>query len=101
MTPSALLLAKRAECYLKLKQPNAAIRDADKALELNVDSAAAFKARGKAHRLLGDWEKAAADLGTGLRIDYDEAADAVLKAVLPKAHVVAARRAAHRAEGTA
>ena len=42
--PSALTFAKRAECYLKLKQPNAAIRDADAALALNADSAKAYKA---------------------------------------------------------
>lgn len=50
MMPSALLYAKRAECYLKLKKPNAAIRDCDAALGLNPDSAKAFKARGVAHR---------------------------------------------------
>ena len=48
--PSALLYAKRAECYIKLKKPNAAIRDCDAALLLNPDSAKAFKCRGVAHR---------------------------------------------------
>lgn len=101
MTPSALLLAKRAECYLKLKQPNAAIRDADKALELNVDSAAAFKARGKAHRLLGNWEQAAVDLGQGQRIDFDEDCAMVLNVVTEKAAVVKKRRLAAAAEAAA
>ena len=92
MTPSALLLAKRAECYLKLKKPNAAIKDADKALELNADSAAAYKARGKAHRLLGHWESAAVDLGQGLRIDFDEVSQEVLNLVTEKAGIVKKRR---------
>jgi suppressor of tumorigenicity protein 13 len=60
--PSALTFSKRAECYLRLKKPNAAIRDADAALKLNADSAKAFIVRGKAHRLLGQWEAAAVDL---------------------------------------
>ena len=33
LMPSALTYAKRAECYLKLKKPNAAVRDCDKALD--------------------------------------------------------------------
>jgi suppressor of tumorigenicity protein 13 len=92
VTPSALLLAKRAECYLRLKKPNAAIKDAEKALELNADSAAAFKARGKAQRLLGNWESAAVDLGQGLRIDFDETSQEVLNLVAEKAGIVKKRR---------
>jgi tetratricopeptide (TPR) repeat protein len=90
--PSALTYAKRAECFLKLRQPNAAIKDADAALALNPDSAKGFKARGAAQRLLGNWEAAAKDLGQGLNIDFDEASDATLKVVLEKAAVVRKRR---------
>lgn len=39
--PSPLLYAKRAEMYLKLRKPNAAKRDCDRALEANPDSAKA------------------------------------------------------------
>jgi tetratricopeptide (TPR) repeat protein len=90
--PSALTYAKRAECFLKLRQLNAAIMDANAALALNPDSAKGFKARGTAQRLLGNWEAAAKDLGQGLNIDFDEASDATLKVVLEKAAVVRKRR---------
>ncbi len=36
--------------YIKLKKPNAAIRDCDKAITMNPDSAQPYKWRGKAHR---------------------------------------------------
>jgi tetratricopeptide (TPR) repeat protein len=90
--PSALLYAKRAECFLKLKRPNAAIKDADAALAFNPDSAKALKARGTAHRLLGGWEAAAADLGAAQSIDFSEEVVAPLKLVLDKAAVVRKRR---------
>ena len=47
---SAAVYAKRGTCYLKLKRPNACIRDCDRAVKLNPDSAAAHKFRGRAHR---------------------------------------------------
>ena len=36
--------------YVKLQKPNAAIRDCDKAIQINPDSAQAYRQRGKAHR---------------------------------------------------
>lgn len=48
---SALMFAKRANCYLNLNKPNACIRDCDRAIELNADSAPAHKYRGRANRL--------------------------------------------------
>ena len=48
---SALMFAKRANCYLNLNKPNACIRDCDRAIELNSDSAPAHKYRGRANRL--------------------------------------------------
>ena len=48
--PSPLVYAKRAECFLKLKKPNAAVRDCEKALESNPDSAKALRIRGSALR---------------------------------------------------
>ncbi len=47
---SALMFAKRANCYIHLQKPNACIRDCDRALEINPDSAAARKYRGRANR---------------------------------------------------
>ena len=90
--PSALTYAKRAECFLKLRKPNAAIKDADAALALNPDSAKGLKARGLAHRLLGNWEAAAKDLGAAQSIDFSEDAVAPLKLVVDKAATVRKRR---------
>lgn len=83
--PSANLLATRGTCFLKMKKPLAAIRDATRALEHNADSAKAYKLRGKAHCLLGDWKEAVKDLGTGQNIDYDEDSYELQKKA--KAHV--------------
>jgi len=83
---SSPLYAKRASLYLKQMKPNAAIRDCNRAILLNPDSPAAYKWRGKANRLLGDWEAAAKDLETACKIDYDEDASDELKQVKPKAN---------------
>ncbi len=47
---TAMPFVKRGCCYLKLKKPNACIRDCDRAVELNPDNAAAHKFRGRAYR---------------------------------------------------
>lgn len=70
--------------YIKQKKPNAAIRDCDRAIKLNPDSAQGYKWRGKAHRLLGNWESAAHDLQTACKLDYDDTAYEMLKEVEPK-----------------
>uniref|UniRef100_A0A3B4B0B1 Hsp70-interacting protein N-terminal domain-containing protein n=1 Tax=Periophthalmus magnuspinnatus TaxID=409849 RepID=A0A3B4B0B1_9GOBI len=80
----AILYAKRASVYIKMEKPNAAIRDCDRAIKINPDSAQPYKWRGKAHRLLGHWEEAAKDLATACKLDYDEDASALLKEVQPK-----------------
>lgn len=86
LNPSAALLyAKRSQAYLSLKKPNACIRDCDRAIELNPDSAAAHKFRGRAHQLLGNWEKAATDLRLACQFDFDEQADEWLREVTPNA----------------
>ncbi|XP_035036370.2 hsc70-interacting protein [Hippoglossus stenolepis] len=82
----AILYAKRASVYIKMQKPNAAIRDCDRAISINPDSAQPYKWRGKAHRLLGHWEEAARDLATACKLDYDEDASAMLKEVQPKAN---------------
>eukprot|EP01084_Bolivina_argentea_P105988 189801_1 len=66
-----MLFTARAQCFLKLKKPLSCIQDCDRALELNPDSAKAFKLRGKAYRHLGEWEKAAKSINEGQKIDYD------------------------------
>ena len=48
----AILYAKRASVFIKLQKPNAAIRDCDRAIEINPDSAQPYKWQGKAQGLL-------------------------------------------------
>ncbi|KAL7673633.1 hypothetical protein ACOME3_008486 [Neoechinorhynchus agilis] len=69
---SAVLFAKRAQFLVQLKRPLAAIRDCSRALELNENSAAALKWRGRSHRLLGQWAEAYADFCKAQRIDFDD-----------------------------
>jgi suppressor of tumorigenicity protein 13 len=89
---SAAYYAKRATCYLRLEKPNACIRDCDRAIELNPDNALAYKTRGRANRLLGQWENAAHDLATACTIDYDDDANEWLKEVQPNARKIAEHR---------
>ncbi|KAK3041059.1 hypothetical protein RJ639_026856 [Escallonia herrerae] len=74
--------------YIKMKKPNAAIRDANAALEINLDSAKGYKTRGMALAMLGRWEEAAKDLHLASKLDYDEEISAVLKKVEPNAHKI-------------
>uniref|UniRef100_A0A2K6B2P6 Hsp70-interacting protein N-terminal domain-containing protein n=1 Tax=Macaca nemestrina TaxID=9545 RepID=A0A2K6B2P6_MACNE len=90
--PLAILYAKRASVFVKLQKPNAAIRDCDRAIEINPDSAQPCKWRGKAHRLLGHWEEGAHHLALGCKLDYDEDAGAMLKEVQPRAEKIAEHR---------
>lgn len=88
----AILYAKRASVYIQMQKPNAAIRDCNRAIQINADSAQAYKWRGKAHQLLGHWVQAARDLGTACNLDYDEAASAFLREVQPKANKILEHR---------
>lgn len=88
----AIMYAKRASVYIQMQKPNAAIRDCNRAISINPDSAQPYKWRGKAHRLLGHWEEAAKDLATACKLDYDEDASALLKEVQPKANKIIEHR---------
>uniref|UniRef100_A0A3B3RHB7 ST13 Hsp70 interacting protein n=1 Tax=Paramormyrops kingsleyae TaxID=1676925 RepID=A0A3B3RHB7_9TELE len=88
----AILYAKRASVYIQMQKPNAAVRDCNRAISINPDSAQPYKWRGKAHRLLGHWEEAAKDLAMACKLDYDEEASALLKEVQPKANRIAEHR---------
>ncbi|KAL1791685.1 hsc70-interacting protein [Sigmodon hispidus] len=83
--PLAILYAKRASVFVKLQKPNAAIRDCDRAIEINPGSAQPYQFQGKAHRLLGHLEEVANDFALGWKLGYDEDASAMLKKVLPQA----------------
>nr|VZI49046.1 unnamed protein product [Spirometra erinaceieuropaei] len=80
----SMCFAKRAACYVKLRRPKAAIRDCDKAISLNPDTAPAYKWRGLANKLLGHWESAYLDLQTSLKLDYTDDANAAIKELEPK-----------------
>ena len=56
-------------------------QDCSRAIQLNPDNAAAYKWRGRAQRLLGNFAEAAKDLSTACKIDFDEQADEWLKEV--------------------
>ncbi|VDK51623.1 unnamed protein product [Dibothriocephalus latus] len=83
----SMCYAKRAACYVKLQRPKAAIRDCDKAISMNPDSALAYKWRGFANKLLGNWESAYMDLQTSLKLDYTDDANAAIKELEPNVSV--------------
>ncbi|KAI4302544.1 hypothetical protein MLD38_038273 [Melastoma candidum] len=89
---SAILYATRANAFVKLKKPYAAIRDADAALQINPDSAKGYKARGMARAMLGKWEDAASDLHLASNLDYDEEIGGVLKKVEHNSHKIEEHR---------
>uniref|UniRef100_A0A8C4WW24 ST13 Hsp70 interacting protein n=1 Tax=Eptatretus burgeri TaxID=7764 RepID=A0A8C4WW24_EPTBU len=89
---SAILYAKRASICIKLQKPNAAIRDCDRAININPDSAQSYKWRGIAHRLLGHWEEAGKDLSIACRLDFDDESSKVLKEIQPKVQRIAEHR---------
>jgi len=69
---TAMMYAKRAEMLLKLKRPCASIADCDAAIEINPDSAKAFRMRGKAYRKIGKWVEAHKDLSVAQQLDFDD-----------------------------
>ncbi|KRZ16222.1 Hsc70-interacting protein [Trichinella zimbabwensis] len=69
---STLLYGRRAGVLLNLKKPMTAIRDCNKAINLNPNAAIAYKYRGKANRMLGRWEDAYYDLCNASNLDYNE-----------------------------
>ncbi|CAK8579775.1 unnamed protein product [Lathyrus sativus] len=83
---SAILYATRASVFIKLKKPNAAIRDADAALKINPDSGKGYKIRGLSRAMLGLWKEALSDLHVASKIDYDEEIGVALKKVEPNVH---------------
>jgi suppressor of tumorigenicity protein 13 len=79
------LYAFRAEYLVAQKKPNAAIRDANRALELNPDSSRALKTRGKAKRYLGKYLEAFYDLSQGNSLDWDESTPELIKEISERA----------------
>lgn len=89
---SSILYATRASVFIKLKKPNAAIRDSDTALKINPDSAKGYKIRGLSRAMLGLWTEALTDLHVASKIDYDEEIAMALKKVEPNAHKIEEHR---------
>lgn len=85
---SAILYATRANVFVKMNKPNAAICDANASLQINSDSAKGYKARGMARALLGQWAEAASDLHVASKLDFDEEIGLVLKKVEPNARKI-------------
>ncbi|VDP45583.1 unnamed protein product [Soboliphyme baturini] len=62
-------------------RPRAASLDCDKAVKINPDSALPYKFRGRAHRLLGNYEESFRDLSTACKLDYDDECNEWMKEV--------------------
>lgn len=82
---SALLYSRRAALLVKLGRPRAVINDCTAALEVNPDSAKAFKMRARANVKLELWEQANIDFQTGLKIDFDDETEEEAKVAAEKA----------------
>ncbi|PHT26178.1 TPR repeat-containing thioredoxin TDX [Capsicum baccatum] len=85
---SAIICVLTATVCIKMKKPNAAIQDANAALEINPDLAKGYKSRGVARAMLGLWGDAARDLHIASKLDFDEEISAVLKKVEPNARKI-------------
>lgn len=82
---SAVLFAKRGQAYLEKDFPNACISDCTRSIELNANLAVAYKFRGRAYSVIGEWEKAAKDLRLACDMKFDTQIDIWLKVVEPNA----------------
>ncbi|KAG5490525.1 hypothetical protein JKF63_00645 [Porcisia hertigi] len=78
---SAMYWGLRSQYYLELNKPNAALHDANKALELNPQNVRALRVRGTVRRHLGHWEDSLKDLSAAQAIDYDATTTETLKYV--------------------
>lgn len=52
MTMTVISCPLCVSVYIQMQKPNAAIRDCDRAISINPDSAQPYKWRGKAHRYI-------------------------------------------------
>jgi len=89
---SAITLANRADCLLKMRRPLAALSDCNEALKINPDSAKAMRCRGIVERHLGQWEAANTDLAAAQRIDFNPDAEEMRTFVNKKAVVIIAEQ---------
>lgn len=93
---SALTLANRAECLLKIRRPLAALSDCDEALKLNPDSAKALRCRGTVCRHMGRWEEANKNLAAAQAIDFMPELEELRNFVNAKAAAIEAEKVISR-----
>jgi len=82
---SASLYSKRAQILIMMSKPKAAIKDCDKAISINKDTAPPYKWRGRAYRKLGDYLQAYQNFQSSNKLDYDDSVHDWLKEVTPNA----------------
>ena len=70
----ALSFGLRAECYLRLYDTEAALKDLDKAIELDPEYGWAYYTRGNIYLDQGDYKKAEEDLAKAADLAYEEEA---------------------------
>ncbi|EPY52636.1 DNAJ/TPR domain-containing protein DNAJC7 family protein [Schizosaccharomyces cryophilus OY26] len=66
---NAKLYMNRATVLLKLKKPEEALNDSNKALEIDSGYVKGFKTRAKAHEALEQWEDAVRDIQSAIDLD--------------------------------
>jgi len=88
----AVLYAGRGEAFLAQQKPNAALRDGNRAVEFNPNSARAQKVRGKALRYLGHYDDAFVALSQGNTTDWDQDTENLIKSLKPRAEKLAQRK---------
>ena len=64
---------RRGLCYAKSGNHEQAVKDFDKAIELNPKYAVAFINRGTSYEMLGNHEQSIKDIQTAARIGHQEA----------------------------
>jgi len=90
---AGILYASRAQLLLEMKKPNAAIRDCNTAIKIAPDSAKGYKIRGRANRLLGNYEAALRDYQQGQKLDFDDNTKKLEAEIKPRADKIIAKRA--------
>eukprot|EP00927_Polykrikos_kofoidii_P063794 TRINITY_DN5869_c0_g1_i1.p1 TRINITY_DN5869_c0_g1~~TRINITY_DN5869_c0_g1_i1.p1 ORF type:complete len:237 (-),score=68.95 TRINITY_DN5869_c0_g1_i1:49-759(-) len=96
---SALMYSRRAQILLQLDRPRASVNDCNAALEINPDSAKAFKTRGRAYKKLEMWLEAHSDFSTALKLDFDEQTEEDSREVAEKAKELQTAAVAKRVKG--
>jgi len=85
---SGILYASRAQALLEDKKPNAAIRDTEIAIRIAPDSAKGYKIRGRARRVLGQYENALRDIQKGQQLDWDESTNKLEAELKPRVEII-------------